>query len=386
MVVLAGAGAPAVGQTGLAWAMDVAARMAGGKEQAASQSRNEAQIRTRANEPARERMSASPGANSGRLRFADAIDAASKAQLQDLPTPAGPTEGRFWNGPVVVQRPQTNLAAGANPNGNRYCIRIFEGDARGVSDTGRGGVIGYNLLLVNEDPPAKSDEPAKGVEQPKAVPPAPAAQPTLDELLGIKPLPVPEKPKDDKGAAGTSNAGTPTDASKADLNRRLSGEELSDAFKQAVALMGDASARLTAQKDPGLDTQRIQEDAIKRLDQLISSLQKSQQQSQSQSKPQDGKQDPKDGPPQQGKPKPGKPKPGESEQEAKGGNGERKGLGPELKEGALNPQLESARAAWGSLPARVREMLMQGTEDRFSARYKALTQEYYKRLAEENSK
>ena len=69
-----------------------------------------------------------------------------------------------------------------------------------------------------------------------------------------------------------------------------------------------------------------------------------------------------------------------------GGDGMLACDGPTLQEGTLKPELESARAAWGSLPARIRAMLMQGTEDRFSSRYKALTQEYFKRLAEENSK
>ena len=274
------------------------------------------------------------------------------------------------NGIITFETP----SARSSPldGSHRFGIRIYEGDSRGVTDTERDGVFGYSVLLT-DDPPAPAPKPP---DKPPPPPPPPAAQPTLDELLGITPAPSPEKPTTGKPADGPPS---PADPSKADLNRRLTGQELSDAFKQAVALMGDASTRLTDQKDPGLDTQRIQEDAVKRLDQLISSLQK--QQSQQQQQPQQGQSDPKQGPPQQGKQ-------GKAQQspEQKGGDGERKDLGPSLQEGALNPQLESARAAWGSLPARIRDMLMQGTEDRFSARYKALTQEYYKRLAEENSK
>lgn len=61
----------------------------------------------------------------------------------------------------------------------------------------------------------------------------------------------------------------------------------------------------------------------------------------------------------------------------------REGDGPPKQEGPLRPALDSARAAWGSLPARVRDMLLQGSDDPFSARYKAMTEAYYRRLAEE---
>ena len=149
-------------------------------------------------------------------------------------------------------------------------------------------------------------------------------------------------------------------------------------LKQAITLMGDAASRLTEHKDPGVGTQRVQEDVVKRLDQLLASLDKQQSSSSSpQPQPKDPKQDP--GPK---KPSPGKPQ----AQPQPNGDGMKDHAGPTLQQGQLRPELESARAAWGSLPARVRDMLMQGTEDRFSARYKAMTQEYYKRLAEENHK
>jgi hypothetical protein len=236
--------------------------------------------------------------------------------------------------------------------------------------------------MAYDDPPAnppEKTEPPKKTDKPEDKPakpaPPPGAAPSLDELLGIKPAPKPEG----EGAKPAPEGPVP-DRDKADLDRLLSDEEMGDAFKQAVSLMGDASVRLVHQ-DPGIDTQRIQEDAIKRLDQLISSLQKKQKQSQSSGQSKQKNSDSKDTAPSQGKPKPGaqnQPKPG--------GTGNKPGMGPTLQEGDLSPQLESARAAWGSLPARIREMLMQGTEDRFSARYKLLTQEYYKRLAEETSK
>ncbi len=238
--------------------------------------------------------------------------------------------------------------------------------------------------LARQPDPKPAEKPAVA---PKPVP----AQPTLDDLLGIKPKPAPasEKPPSGKPVAGekpatNASAEKPSmtdgaqDQSKTDLDRLLSAQEMGDALKQAIALMGDASTRLNDHADTGLGTQRVQEDVVKRLDQLLASLDKQKQQGQPSSSPQ--KPEPKQ--------QPGPKKPGskQGEQPQPGGDGSQTRDGPTLQQGQLRPELESARAAWGSLPARVRDMLMQGTEDRFSARYKALTQEYYKRLAEENSK
>jgi hypothetical protein len=218
--------------------------------------------------------------------------------------------------------------------------------------------------------------------KPETKPAAPSpAQPTLDELLGINPKPpgAPESKPSDKPAENPtqSEPSTAQDQTKVDLDRLLNAKKMGDAFKQAITLMGDAATRLNEHNDPGLETQRVQEDAVKRLDQLLASLEKQKRSgspSSSKSKP-----DPKQ--------QPGQKKPtGQSQPQPQKGGGTQEHAGPTLQTGDLKPELESARAAWGSLPARVRDMLMQGTEDRFSARYKALTQEYYKRLAEENSK
>lgn len=228
-------------------------------------------------------------------------------------------------------------------------------------------------------PPA---EPAPAQATP-AKKPAGAPQ-TLDELLGIKPAPANTAASGAKPAPGGTApaavpAGTP-DPSKADLDRILTAAEIGDAFKQAIALMGDASSRLTTHADPGLDTQRIQTDVLKRLDQLLASLDQQQQQQQQQQG--ESEQDPQQ---KQDAPSQSKQQQGQ-QQQAQAGDGNRTNLGPPRQDGTLKSEIESARAAWGALPARIREMLLQGSSDRFSARYKALTEEYYKRLAEESGK
>ncbi len=264
--------------------------------------------------------------------------------------------------------------------GTRYCIRVYTSNNSGYPQLPQNpnvlqdGVIGYNTLLV-ADPPVAPAPASKPAEKPEAKPAPPAPQSTLDELLGLKPKPTPNDP----AKPGDTPPADPTapDQSKTDLDRLLTAQEMGDALKQAITLMGDAASRLTEHKDPGLGTQRVQEDVVKRLDQLLASLDKQQSQGSPQPKPQPS--DPKQ------QPGPKKPSPGKPEPQPKG-DGSQEHEGPTLQQGQLKPELESARAAWGSLPARVRDMLMQGTEDRFSARYKAMTQEYYKRLAEENHK
>jgi len=233
-------------------------------------------------------------------------------------------------------------------------------------------------------PPPPAPTTAKPVTPSVVLP----AVPTLDDLLGVKPdKPGPasapgvdlSKPGDivTNAPARPSETGDPN---RADLDRLLSGEEMGEAFSQAIALMGDAAKRLDTAKDTGIDTQRVQEDVIRRLDQLLSSLQ--QQQSSSSSSSSSSSQSQQDK--QQGKNQPSQKKPGGKQgQQSQPGDGNKESESPPKQEGALRPGLDSARAAWGALPARVRDMLLQGSDDPFSSRYKALTEAYYRRLAEE---
>lgn len=234
-------------------------------------------------------------------------------------------------------------------------------------------ITGLSIAAAaQQSEPAKpSQPPAPVAEEAKPAQPAKAAKPaddlpSLDELLGTGG----DKPKD---------AAAP-DPEKAALDKLLSGEELGQAFEQAVGLMKDAAKRLSDTKDVGLSTQRIQEDALRKLDQLISSLDRQAQQQQQQQQQSQGEQDQPQNQPRQRQQQQSQQT---SQQPATGDPQEHDG--PELQEGALNPELDSARAAWGALPARVRQMLLQGSNDRFSSLYNRLTQDYYRRLAEESS-
>ena len=59
---------------------------------------------------------------------------------------------------------------------------------------------------------------------------------------------------------------------------------------------------------------------------------------------------------------------------------------PARKDANPNPGVAARGAAWGSLPARLRDALLQGNEDRYSNLYQKWTEAYYRRLAEEANK
>ncbi len=238
-----------------------------------------------------------------------------------------------------------------------------------------------SVALAQSEPPKESPAPAAppaGSEQaPKPAPPG--REPDLDELLGLGKT----------SAAG--NTGIP-DPGKAELDKRLAQEQVDDLFLQAVALMGDISKRLGSAveagrakradggvKSPqaGLATQRLQQDAVRKLDALIAQLEQQQQQQSSSSRSRQQENDPNQPQRQQ------RSQARQQQREQRGGNGQRENDPPAGQSGDLRPELEAARAAWGALPERVRDMLQQGSGDRYSSLYERLTSDYYKRLAEQ---
>lgn len=202
-------------------------------------------------------------------------------------------------------------------------------------------------------------EPAK----PKA--PAPAAEPTLDELLGLAPQAKP------------AGEGAAKDAATSELERQLSLEELGDAFAQAVQLMDDTAKRLGESKDAGIDTQRMQEQALAKIDTLID-MARSQQQQQKQKRRQ--KKDQQDQQQQQ-------QQSSQQQQQQQQASAQQQGTdatgGENPQQGGRVNAPPGAGAAWGNLPARLRDALLQGSGDVTSAKWEALTREYYKRLAEQ---
>lgn len=216
-------------------------------------------------------------------------------------------------------------------------------------------VLGVTTMARQGDEPKPTEPPAQPAVEP-AKPAPPPDLPNLDELLGI----TPARPTGEH------------DRAREELQERLTAGQAMDQFQQAVTLMGQAATRLRAARDPGLDTQRIQEDVVRKLDQLIEFARQQQQQSSSSSQS-SARRD-------QQRQQPNQP---QSNEQA----GDAENMGevdpPGRRDGALRPDSAPNEAAWGALPARIREALRQSGDDRFSSLYKSLTEAYYRRLAEE---
>jgi len=184
---------------------------------------------------------------------------------------------------------------------------------------------------------------------------------SLDDLLGIG---TEERPGDVDEDLPHRSA----------LDRALSGEEVSDEFRQAVTEMRDVADLLDAGR-PGAQAQRLQEDILLKLDKLIDAAQRQQQQQSSSSSS------------SQRSPTQNQQRAQEQAQASQTNQGDNRSemLPPGGREGALNEMLQSESAAWGNLPERVRDALLQGSSDRFSSLYEAMTEAYFRRLAEETT-
>jgi len=217
------------------------------------------------------------------------------------------------------------------------------------------------LLLASAPAWGQSTQPA---EQP--VPPVEKADeqpnklPSLDDLLGLDE----EEPTSDEHLDADA-----LDPAANDLDRRLSDEELSDEMRQAVALMEETADRLNVSGDTGLITQRLQDDILLKLDIIIKTAQQQSKSSSSSSSSQQEQQ---------------QQQPSQQQSQGQGqGDNTQENMPPGRQDGELNPLLATAQAAWGALPDRVRDSLLQGSSDRFSSLYQSLTESYYERLAEE---
>jgi hypothetical protein len=216
-------------------------------------------------------------------------------------------------------------------------------------------VAGHQMTLQPASP--SSDQSATNVPERQELP-------SLDEVLGLQP----------------SGDGRAADA--ADLQRALSREQMDDLLAQAAELMNRTGERLASAADPGLPTQRLHAETITKLDQLISEIE-NQQQNQPKPKPK-----PKPGQEQQSQPNQQQQQQQQQGQAQQQSNqaADQDHAGPARQDGAGNGVQTAGAANWGNLPPHVRDALRQGLSDKFSSMYQQLTEQYYKRLAEEPKK
>jgi hypothetical protein len=220
--------------------------------------------------------------------------------------------------------------------------------------------------------PAPPPAPAPETPKKDAAPDKPAEKPkSLDDLLGI---PKQSQTSDRPGDL-PAPANDPAQAQR-ELERALKGESVGEMFEEAVILMRDAASRVDQRGDVGAATQRMQEEIIARLDAVIAKAQQQQQQSSSSSSSSSSQsQDQQQQPGQRGQQ--------QQQQQGQGEPSDSTGAGSAQDSAQTRGWLDSAAPTWGKLPDRLRDALLQGAGDSFSSLYERMTEEYYRRLAEE---
>lgn len=194
-------------------------------------------------------------------------------------------------------------------------------------------------------------------------------QPTLDELLQL--LPRQRSTIDRQDASDVA----------AEVLEKLSEDQPADVLGQAVSEMDQVADRIGNESDVGVDTQRLQESILAKLDQVIAAAKKSGMGSGSGGGESSGDQSQQQDTGSEFNVGQGKDATESSSQGGAGGGG-----GGSSQSAASQEQqgtLEEYRQQWGKLPARLRDDLLQGINEKFSSVYRELTGQYYRRLAQE---
>lgn len=301
--------------------------------------------------------------------------------------------GRYcWNMSSDASRSFVRLTRSAACVATAVVV-VVGGSADVLLDGGMSASAAMPTLVVAQDAspkepskPGQADTTGSPSGSPPVSPPAEKAPPrSLDDLLGVP-----------AGAEGKSPTESAEDAARREqekrLERSLNEASMQDLVQRAMDGMKTAAERLTDARDPGLGTQRVQEDVVRTLDRLLEEAQKRQGKKSSSSKSgskkkqpskqNDGKQDPSE---QNGQQQRQNSRSASSQSDASDpGDGEKS----ETRDDGVaeTSELAETRIEWGQLPERVRELVLQGRRDRVSTIYERLTREYYRRLAEEASR
>jgi hypothetical protein len=217
--------------------------------------------------------------------------------------------------------------------------------------------------------------------QPKTHPPAKS----LDELLGIEGRPkgeVPPPTADEQPPPADGAGEGALERARERVRRALDEQEVDGILKEILAGMRSSATRLAERSDPGLPTQRVQQEVIDRLDILIDQAQRRRHKSGSQSSSQRQRalQERAASSESAAMPADGTSREGERQQRS----GDRQMDPPPGEDPTdLDRMLDETRSEWGALPARVREMIRQGRRDGVASIYQRMTEEYYRRMAED---
>jgi len=266
-------------------------------------------------------------------------------------------------------------------------------------------------LTQADDPAAKPEAPAakpENTDKAEAAKPADMKKPAkpassldddlLDALGGDskkKPMPPAEKPQPKKPSGssaldddllrelGDDGKSKPKTDKKDDAAGPGGGEEGSDdPLVKLNRQMRDAQQRL-AQAETDEAVQKLQQDIVKQLEELIKQVQQQRQQqssssAMSQSKRSQQREQVAQPQKQQGQANQGGKRP--SQQPARDST---EGLANRKTEKVDAKKLDDAlKDIWGELPPRLRQQMLQGSTERFLPKYELLIEQYFKALAE----
>ena len=196
-------------------------------------------------------------------------------------------------------------------------------------------------------------------------------------LLPVRLLDAQEEPPKEKAPVEKRDAALDNLGQK--LVRKAIDESEEDVMSTMIRLMGESARRLELDFDAGEDTQAVQRRVLEELDSAIkeAAARTRRNKSQNPSSSSDKRRKPSDQQP--------------GGQAAKEGDGE-KGKGSadgssesatQLTEAAkAGGELKESRRAWGNLPPREREEVIQGAEENSLERYRQWIDRYYRALQE----
>ena len=197
--------------------------------------------------------------------------------------------------------------------------------------------------------------------------------PTLDELLGLET----EQPANPDGSPTIEDPNI-EDPNAAALDAVLTPQQAGEAFTQAVQLMDQVAGRISDNNDLSIATQRLQEDILAKLDQVIEAAnENNSNSSSSSSSSSQSSSEQQDQPDQQ------QSQQGEGDQQNPSNQSGEESMPGGASEANPGDEVAPDGVSWGALPARIRDALSQGISDKYSELYRTLTEQYYKSLAED---
>lgn len=156
------------------------------------------------------------------------------------------------------------------------------------------------------------------------------------------------------------------------------GGDEKDIMTRIIRLMNDSAKRLETDFDPGLDTQRVQDQILKELDEAIRFAAAQTKRSSDASRDRGDKRRMQESDSSENAARQTQPKGVASESTE-----QPLAPGQVTGETRLNPgPLDEVRQNWGQLPPRDREELIQGAEEKALDRFKSLIDDYYRALQE----